>query len=312
MAEATADKLLKQSNEDLNNDLKTMGNRSYLLLSLLFFFGMLALSIWGIIPQFNTLTTQRAQIQTDKVKVTELQEKLTQIKEITNNQHYLEQADNLDQILYTNNPFMEVLYSLTKVSEDNDIIFNRFEYSPGLIATPSAQFSTSANSASARNLSSKQNQGFTIYIETSGNYLDVVNFLDQLENTAPLMSVSYAEINNSLLGYVTAKIEILANYYKPNVVAQLDDPLPTISGPQETLLNQLSQYQIPNSQSSGQQNSANLVSGNNNLFQNAIQTYQDQTGDEESLTDSIEANNQANAGNTESAATGPLNTEAVN
>ena len=207
---------------NINNELKTLGNRHYLILSLCLFLGTVILAIWGVIPKFNSLTTQHAQIQSDKQALAGLEEKINQIQTIAGDKNFAQQVELVDSVLPENNPFLEVLYLLTQAGEDNNIKFSRFEYSPGLIATASAQYLRgNSKTTSARTLNAQQNQGFTIYVETNGSYIDIINFLNQLENTAPLASVSYTEINNSLFGYGSAKIEILAHYYKPNVVAQL-------------------------------------------------------------------------------------------
>lgn len=264
----------------LNNELKTLGNRNYLVLSLFLFLGTVILAIWGIIPQFNALTNQHAQLQLDKRSLNNLQEKLSQIETIANDKNYQQQADLINKVLPENNPFLEVLYTLTQAGEENNLKFSRFEYSPGLIATASAQYlrNSSSKTAAARSLNAQQNQGFTVYIETNGSYINIVNFLNQLEKTAPLTSVSYGEINNSLLGYASAKIEILAHYYKPNIVAQLSDPLPQINQKQKEFLNLLNQYNLPQLSNLNQEN---LVGGKNDIFSQAV--LQQQASREETI-----------------------------
>lgn len=263
---------------NINNELKTLGNRHYLILSLCLFLGTVILAIWGVIPKFNSLTTQHAQIQSDKQALAGLEEKINQIQTIAGDKNFAQQVELVDSVLPENNPFLEVLYLLTQAGEDNNIKFSRFEYSPGLIATASAQYLRgNSKTTSARTLNAQQNQGFTIYVETNGSYIDIINFLNQLENTAPLASVSYTEINNSLFGYGSAKIEILAHYYKPNVVAQLSDPLPVISNKQKELLNKLGQFRLPQLDSLTQ---ADLIGGKNDIFSQAI-LEQQQTTEEE-------------------------------
>ncbi len=253
---------------NLNAELKTLSNRSYLVLSLCLFVGTVVLAIWGIVPKFNSLTTQHAQIQNDKQALVNLEEKITQIQTIANDQTYKKQTELVNKVLSENNPFLEVLYALTQAGEKNSLKFSRFEYSPGLIATASAQYLRgNSKTTAARSLNAQQNQGFTIYVETNGSYIDIVNFLDQLENTAPLASVSFTEINNSLLGYASAKIEILAHYYKPNVVAQLSDSLPIISSKQKEILEKIGQFNLPQLDNLTQ---ADLVGGKNDIFSQVV------------------------------------------
>ncbi len=259
-----------ESAQDLNAQLKTIGNRTFLIFSLFFFAVLLAISIWGIVPKFNQITADRAQLLMKKTTLEEITSKANQINTILSESNYNQQVQLVDNILYSTNPFMETLSVLSTVSKDNEINFTSFEYSPGLIATPSAQFNTSANSAAARSLSAQQNQGFTIYLETNGSYINTLNFINQIENSAPFMSVTYAEINNSLLGYVSAEFEIFATYYKPNIIARLDESLPLISQAQNQLLQStLQQFTLPDFSS----NQKEFASSSNNIFGVAIQQH---------------------------------------
>lgn len=294
---------LKTSNQDLNAQLKTLTNRGYLLLSLLFFFGVLALSIWGIVPKFNSISAQKDKISQAEASLQNVQDKLTKINNMVDDPEFA-QAELVEQVLYENNPFLEVLYALTQVSAANNITFDRFEYSPGLIATPSAsQFSGgNALTAAARSVNAQQNQGFTIFIEAGGTYSDLANFLHQLENTAPLSSVAYVEINNSLLGYASAQIEILAHYYQPNIAAQLDEALPVLSEAEKQTLAKLSSFTIPNLDD---MNQAELIGGKTDIFSGItaqeiiddLNTESETTTeqDETNATDTNQATNEVNS-----------------
>ncbi|MDO5561301.1 MAG: hypothetical protein Q4G02_00815 [bacterium] len=274
-----ADQTKKLNEKDLNYQLKTLGNRSYLLLSLIFFFSLLAVAIFGIIPEFGRITDLRAQLRQDKNNLAVIEQKLARIEDLVNDPEFA-QAETLNRLLSSTNPFLEVLYAINELGKENNIVFTNYEYSPGLIATPSARLraegneaaglastvDTTINTSEFSNATLRQQaQGFSISIEADGTYANIANFLQQIENVTPLSSVTYAEISNSLLGYASAKLEIMAHYFNPNVIAQLDEPLPTLNAEEKDLINNLDQFRVLNISDLNQED---IIGGKVDLFGN--------------------------------------------
>ncbi len=230
----------------ITNEFKGINNRRYLILSLIFFVFFVALSIWGIIPQFNHISANKIELNQSREGLKNLENKIAQINEKTSDPEFA-QAEKVNNILYSKNPFIEVLYTLNQVGSEHDILFDRLEYSPGLVATPSADFvgKQSAQTMAARSANTKINTAYTIFIEAKGTYYNLVNFLHSIENYAPFSSVAFSEINNSLLGYASAKIEILAQYYDPTITTNLTDSLPALSENDKKVLANLKNFKEP-------------------------------------------------------------------
>ena len=264
----------QQDKQDLNSQLRTLNNRNYLLLSLIFFISLLAVAIFGIIPKFSQISDLRAELKQDKKNLATIQNKLARIEDLVNDPEFA-QADTINRLLSSTNPFLEILYALNELGKENNITFTSYEYAPGLIATPSAQFlqnntssvttSVTIDNQFASNNPSQQAQGFSIAIKADGAYANIAKFLQEIEHVAPLSSVAYAEIDNSLLGYASADLDIIAHYFNPNVIAQLDEPLPTLSQDETDLLNNLDQFRLINITALDQ---ADIIGGKVDLFGN--------------------------------------------
>lgn len=273
-----ADQIKKSNEKNLNYQLKTLSHRSYLLLSLIFFFSLLAIAIFGIVPEFGRITDLRAQLRQDKNNLATIEQKLIRIEDLVNDPEFA-QAETLNRLLSSTNPFLEILYAINELGKENNIVFTNYEYSPGLIATPSARLRVEESGTAALATADttfnesefstatlrQQAQGFSISIEADGTYANIANFLQQIENVAPLSSVTYVEINNSLLGYASAKLEIMAHYFNPNIIAQLDEPLPTLNNEERELINNLDQFRILNISDLDQED---IIGGKVDLFGN--------------------------------------------
>ena len=231
---------------DLDFDLRGFSTRNFLIFSILFFFGLIAFVIWVIVPQFNAIFDNRSRLTEVQDELKVYQEKLKQINAVTNSSDFA-QASKVNSILYDTNPYVEVLYALSQVASDYNIVFDRFEFSPGLIASASAQYAArqSMRSSAARNANVVNSENYTIYIEAKGSYYNLVSFLHELESYAPFNSVAYSEISNNLLGEAVAQIEILALYYTPKAIVNIDQPLPTLSQQDQETLRALNQFTIP-------------------------------------------------------------------
>lgn len=221
---------------------KSLKRRGFLLLSIFIVGGMIAGLFMGIIPTINNIINQQKQLATEQEHTVTLENKKKQVQMIENDKDFANAA-LVDEVLFSDNPFIPMMYSLDKVRQDNQIpSFVRQELSPGLVATPSAEFANLRRSqqSNANRLASKKDaEGFTIFLEVRGPYLSLVKFLHQLENHAPFNSVAYSEIANSLNGNASAKFEILSQYYPPQMKASLLTKIPSLDDKDKKTLQDL-------------------------------------------------------------------------
>lgn len=221
---------------------KSLKRRGFLLLSIFIVGGMIVGLFMGIIPTINNIINQQKQLATEQEHTVTLENKKKQVQMIENDKDFANAA-LVDEVLFSDNPFIPMMYSLDKVRQDNQIpSFVRQELSPGLVATPSAEFANLRRSqqSNANRLASKKDaEGFTIFLEVGGSYLSLVKFLHQLENHAPFNSVAYSEIANSLNGNASAKFEILSQYYPPQMKASLLTKIPSLDDKDKKTLQDL-------------------------------------------------------------------------
>jgi hypothetical protein len=227
-------------NQDLKLQLQNLLHRGYFLLSLIFFATCLGLAAFGIVPQVNDIFANQDKIEQEQQNLNNLNNKLKQVAEITSDSAFAS-IGIVDDILYTKNPFFESLYTISQLADDQNVSIPRLELSPGLIATPSAQFRAqqSARSAAARNASKKASEEVPVFLEVRGQYNSLVNFLHNLENYTPFVSVVYSEIQNSLSGSAVGQFEVLIQYYPPDVTAKLEEALPSLSVEDQDTINLL-------------------------------------------------------------------------
>lgn len=230
------------SSKEVIDFAKSLKHRGFLLLSLIVVSGMLVGVFWGIIPLINQIKLNYQNLKTEVDNTTTLANKKRQVETISTDSDFAN-AYLVNEVLYSDNPFMPMMFTLDQTRINNQLpAFVRQELSPGLVATPSAEFANLRRSqqSNANRLASKKDaEGFTIFLEVRGSYLNLVNFLHDLENSAPYNSVAYSEITNSLNGNASARLEILSQYYPPQIAAKLITPIPALSAEDKETLRKL-------------------------------------------------------------------------
>jgi hypothetical protein len=232
--------------QDLLQTLRSLSHRTYLLFSFVFFGAFLGVTVYGIVPIVNNIITNYETRTTETENLKTLQSKKTQVEMIANDADYA-QARIVEDVLYSNNPFLPMMYTLYEVYQKNglaDANIMRLELSPGLVATASAG-TTTRQSATNRLSANKDSEGFTIFMEVRGTYHQLVSFLRDLENYAPFNSVAYSEIANQLNGSATGQFEIIAQYYPPSMKAKLEDNLPKLTDADKETLKTIFNFTIP-------------------------------------------------------------------
>jgi hypothetical protein len=244
---------------DIQDELHDISHRSYLLLSITFFLGFVVFVIFILTPDFNAIFSNREQLGIEQDKLEQLSQKFDEIKNLLANHEFSTYGSLVNNILYVESPFIAILYTLNEVAANYQIDLSRMTYSPGLTATPSAEFAArqSAQTAAARYATARTNDMFVVFIEASGTYANLVAFLHELESYAPFNSIAYSEITNNLLGQAKAQLEIIIQYYTPKATVDINQPLPVLSSDQEQVITTLRDYTIPDFSNLDQQDIIN-------------------------------------------------------
>ena len=189
--------------------------------------------VYYIVPKFQQTLTSYRDLQAKSKELEHYQERQEDIERILHDERYNDSMVSLvDRILYNYNPYTEVLLSIDQLAQKHRLTVSGLEYSPGLVATPSAQVASSEES-------------YPITFNVSGSYREITAFLLNLEKQAPFNSVSSARITNNYNdGSATAQVEVLAQYHLPKVLVSVETDLSPIGADEEKTLATLQEFQL--------------------------------------------------------------------
>ena len=111
--------------------------RRYLLLAVLSWVVMLMLTFSVLIPQFQAISSIRSQLNAEQQTLNQLNNKL-QFLSTFNLNTFKQQNTNLNMILPSTKPFLQLLYSLKQLASDQGVVFSGLDWSVGLVASESA------------------------------------------------------------------------------------------------------------------------------------------------------------------------------
>jgi hypothetical protein len=227
-------------------------NRPFMMGAVVSVVGIVALGVLGIYPGVQDNLATMNKTKSNLAQTTRLQKKLTSVRAAINDNDFLTRAAMLDKVLYSQNTFLPMMYALNEAGNVNYITSNmvtRMEFSPGLVATPSAAFNALRQGRSVVSMSSSQkdSEGFTMFVEMRANYYQLVAFLNTMEQYSPFNSIAYAQLTNNPTGVDSGQFEILAQYYPPTLEPKLETEVPALTQEDRTLLNDLlPQFVMPN------------------------------------------------------------------
>lgn len=156
------------------------------------FYGVIALAVTfvvvmvGLLPsvrQLQLVQTSRRRVQSELGKT---QQRAAILSEAAVNDK--ENFALVDRALPVSKQPLVVLRSLETVAGETGVSLGKYDVSPGLISTDSAQSSTpSRRTANTRN---SQVQSMPVSLEASGRLDQLTRFVETLENAIPLMRVT--------------------------------------------------------------------------------------------------------------------------
>jgi hypothetical protein len=236
---------------DLTKYFQDLNHRPFLISALVLIATLVAGVVYGIVPEVRTIISDQNKIATATSALTRLNKKLASVKAAVSDSDFATKVELVDQILYSENPMLPMMYALDETTKYNQIsssMLTQWEFSPGLVATPSAAFSDLRQgqaSAAVRASSQKDSEGFTSFVEIRANYYQLVSFLNLLELYSPFNSVAYAQITNNPISNDSGQFEILTQYYPPTLTSKLETEVPLFTQADRDLLEYLTQFNFP-------------------------------------------------------------------
>ena len=166
------------------------------------FYGVIALAaslvviMAGLIPSFNQMQAVRNSQRRVQGELTKAQQRAAILSQAAVNDQ--ENFQLVDRALPLGKQPLVVLRALEKVAGETGVSIGKYDVSPGLISTDSAQ----ANTPSRRSASQKKSlaQSMSVSLEASGRLDQLTSFIETLEGSLPLMRVSEMSLSPSKRG----------------------------------------------------------------------------------------------------------------
>ncbi len=208
------------------------------------FLGALGLLLLGAILIFFFIWPQATQAwenyqtwQKAKNKQEQLKKKLDDLLEIEKAPAFKYES-LVNAALPDRKPLLELIQSLSVVSRETGVIINRFELSPGLVASDSAGLAQTVNGAAA----------LSVEYAISGTFDQVNDFLKRLEEVTPFSTIVDLNIGSEITAAegsgdnFSASITSETYFFVGSVTTGQSTALPRLTDEAELVLQALDQY----------------------------------------------------------------------
>lgn len=144
-----------------------------------------------VVPQARTSWDRWGELQKVKAERQKLSEKLDELIALETSPDLQKQAI-VNSALPSRKPFFELLQSMNLVSQQTSVIVDRFEITPGLVATDSA--GQTVNIAKNRNGAAALEVKYSV----SGSFNQLNDYLQKIEQVTPFTTVVKLDIGSEI------------------------------------------------------------------------------------------------------------------
>ncbi len=225
-----------ESTQEINPKL-LLNTRRYLFLTVILVLGGVALIGFAIKPQIETILESSRNISKERQYFDSLTQKLTELKQIEFSAEF-EQKDRVDEVLPSYKPVLEILFNLSQASQQNEITVQELEFSPGKLATESAETTSAQTTATKKDLGYLPLQ---LNITVAGEGEDMDEFLAIIERIAPFTTITELNMKEDRQsnagqtqrqqtedGEKSAEMTIETYYYVNTITTSIDASLPSV------------------------------------------------------------------------------------
>jgi len=230
------------------------------------FVGLLGLAVvsfaiisFVMIPEINTVVARWGELQTATDQKEQLSAKLDRLIALETSPD-LQKQKIVDRALPSRKPFFELLQSMSLVSQQTSVLIDRFEITPGLVATDSAgqtvSVPTTTNGAAA----------LEVKYAISGSFAQINEYLQKIEAVTPFTTIVKLSIGNEISNIDltdTFRADVMSETYyfnQPLTTSELA-ALPKMSALSEEAIRAIESYNavvIPEQ--------TEIIGGQDNLF----------------------------------------------
>ncbi len=227
--------------------------RRYLLLAILSWVVMVMLTFSVLIPQFQQISYTRLRLNTEQQTFNQVNNKLKFLSSFDVNS-FQQQEMNLNLILPSTKPFLQLLHSLKQLAVEQDVLFSGLDWNVGLVASESAvpvplsapQTSAKAGTVGATEALLKM----PLQLKVLGTTEKLNTYFNELTKMAPVVEIDTVDLAPRFQikeGLYEASLKLSA-YYAPlfslRGAVTGDKPLPQLTKDENEYIGKLSNYRI--------------------------------------------------------------------
>lgn len=219
-----------------------MSTRQYMLYTVGLGALLLILAFALFIPQSQEAYATFSKIQKERPNTEKLDQKLAALNSIPATAEYA-QIEIVEKALPSRKPVLELLTSLSTVSQNTSVVIESFDVSPGLVATDEASLKSAAKS-------DKSYDSLKVNLEISGTFKQVQDFIIQVERVSPFTTVTQMDLSGELNEAKTAdaeqkfkaKLVTETYFFTQSIAVRVESPLPIIAAQEQTVLSALAAF----------------------------------------------------------------------
>jgi Tfp pilus assembly protein PilO len=221
-------------------DKRTWGLISFVLMIGLIIYSIVLMqkTVAGTLKISKTITEQENKVIMAKTKLGYLQ---ALDKEVVK-----QRVSQMEKVFPSERPVMNLLNSLKQATIKHQVSFNGITLNPGVIKSQKSQKPTIIDQDSLSN--EPKLDSFNISISLVGKLNDIFAFIDDLKNTAPLISIDTLDISSldqKEESMINASLGITVYYQSPPTALMAEDaPVNIFTEEDEKLFDLISQYTV--------------------------------------------------------------------
>lgn len=171
--------------------------RRYLLLAVLSGAVMAILTFSVLIPQFQQISSIRSRVNTEQQKLDQLNNKVQFLTTFDLNT-FKQQHTNLNLILPSAKPFLQLLFSLKQLASDQGVVFSGLDWNVGLVASESATsvplVGTQPSATAGNAGSSEALLKMPLQLKVLGTTESLNTYFDEMTRMTPVVEIDTVDL----------------------------------------------------------------------------------------------------------------------
>lgn len=173
-------------------------------------------------------------IQTEQKKLDQFNKKIQELELVKVSEEF-SQAREVDEVLPSHKPILELLNNLNSVANKTEVSIIEFEVRPGEIATDSTQVKEVVGRPTTNREQAKSYDKIDLALKVEGELNNVQSFMDLIERVAPFTTINNLSLSRKTIAggqlakNTQAELSLSTYFYTQSISATISAPLPQIT-----------------------------------------------------------------------------------